>query len=83
MTTKRESAEIIVMPSADQATTKAAELFKQTICNAVSERQMCNIALAGGTTPHDLYQKLAADVEPEVGMQIPVFVECRIRDVQS
>ncbi len=62
MTTKRATAEVIVMQSADQATDKAAELFKQAISQAVADRRVCNLALAGGTTPHDLYQKLAADV---------------------
>ena len=50
------------MPSGEQATDKAAELFKQAVCQAVADRRVCNVALAGGTTPHDLYQKLAADV---------------------
>ena len=50
------------MPSGEQATDKAAELFKQAVCQAVADRRVCNVALSGGTTPHDLYHKLAADV---------------------
>jgi len=50
------------MSSCEAATKKAAELFKEVVCASVAERRVCNLALAGGTTPHDLYQKLAADV---------------------
>ncbi len=53
MTTKRATAEVIVLSSGDKATDKAAELFKQAICQAVADRRVCNLALAGGTTPHD------------------------------
>lgn len=62
MTAKRATAEVIVMSSAEQATDEAAALFKQAISHAVADRRVCNVALAGGTTPHDLYQKLADDV---------------------
>ena len=39
-----------------------ADLFTRTVCRAVEERGACNIALAGGTTPHALYEHLGDSV---------------------
>jgi 6-phosphogluconolactonase len=47
--------------TAEEATTTAATLLKTIVCEAVSQRGACHVALAGGTTPHALYQKLAAE----------------------
>ncbi|RPI61419.1 MAG: 6-phosphogluconolactonase [Planctomycetaceae bacterium] len=49
-----------VEQTADQATDLVANLVKSIICDAVAQRGRCYIALAGGTTPHALYQRLAA-----------------------
>lgn len=53
------STRLLVENSASEATSLAAELFKSMVCEAVSDRGLCNIALSGGTTPHELYQVLA------------------------
>jgi 6-phosphogluconolactonase len=56
---------VIVQPSVEQACRTVAELFKSILCEAVDKRGTCSMALAGGTTPHALYQLLAED--PSVG----------------
>ncbi len=48
-----------VASTAHQAAADAARLISRIICRAVAERQECNIALAGGTTPRMLYVALA------------------------
>ncbi len=48
-----------VAPSAHQAAYEAARLVAKIICDSVAQRQVCNIALAGGTTPRMLYATLA------------------------
>jgi len=70
-----DSLRVLVEPSAEQATVQAAELFKIIICEAVDQRGLCSVALAGGTTPHALYQELAqASVTGEVPWQrVKVF----------
>ena len=50
---------VLVEPTAAEATEVAAELFKTAVCDSVGERGKCRLALAGGTTPHALYQLLA------------------------
>jgi len=50
---------VLVENTAVEAMALAAELFKSAVCQAVSDRHVCNIALAGGTTPHALYHQLA------------------------
>ena len=54
-------ARVIVEGTAEQATAAAANLFKTIVCETVKQRGRVYIALAGGTTPHALYQKLASD----------------------
>ena len=53
--------EIIVEPSAAAATEFVAELLKIVVCDSVDRRDGCYLALAGGTTPHALYEGLAAE----------------------
>lgn len=53
---------VLVEASVEQATTLTAELVKSIICESIGTKKSCNIALAGGTTPHGLYQRLAATV---------------------
>jgi len=52
---------VIVERTSEQATAAAAGLFKSIVCESVGRRGCCHLALAGGTTPHALYQRLAAD----------------------
>ena len=67
MPEKHAFSEIVVEPSAEQATWFVAEQVKRIICQAVEERDHCHVALAGGTTPHGLYLTLAgAAVSGEV-----------------
>jgi 6-phosphogluconolactonase len=50
---------VFVKASVAQATHFVAELFQSIICEAVSQRGTCSVALAGGTTPHALYHLMA------------------------
>ncbi len=52
---------VIVRKTEEQANQAALELFKIIVCESVADRGACRIALAGGTTPHPLYQHLAAE----------------------
>ena len=56
---------IIVEQSSEQADELAAALIRTIICDAVGQRGMCSIALAGGTTPRPLYQQLAKEAAAE------------------
>jgi 6-phosphogluconolactonase len=51
---------VLVDRTAEAATATAAALFKSIACETVGQRGVCRVAVAGGTTPHALYQKLAA-----------------------
>lgn len=62
MTDENAAADIRVLATPDQATTTVVRLFKKIVGDAVRERGVCSIALAGGTTPHALYKELAAHV---------------------
>lgn len=61
MAQSKHTARVIVERTAELATAAAADLFKTIVCEAVGRRLSVHVALAGGTTPHALYQKLAAD----------------------
>jgi 6-phosphogluconolactonase len=50
---------VIVEHDAEDATHSASLRFKQIVCQATEKNGFCNIALAGGTTPHALYLQLA------------------------
>lgn len=65
----------MVESTEDQAATTAANLFQSIVCEAVSRRDQCSVALAGGTTPRLLYEKLAqAGITGEVPWgQVKVF----------
>jgi len=54
-------AEIHVLPTAEEATGLASRFVTQVIRQAVDRQGTCYLALAGGTTPHGLYLRLAAD----------------------
>lgn len=50
---------VLIECDAEAATARAAEMVQSVICEAAAGRGTCCMALAGGTTPHDLYQQLA------------------------
>jgi len=50
---------VIVEHDAEDATRSASLRFKRIVCQAAEKNGFCNIALAGGTTPHALYLQLA------------------------
>lgn len=62
------STKVCIEPTAEQATDLVADLVKTIICDAVSRNRTCHVALAGGTTPHALYQRLARS---GVGGEVP------------
>ena len=59
MSDARECRRVLVKPSADEANGAVSDLFRDIVREAVKRRGICHIALAGGTTPHGLYQRLA------------------------
>lgn len=60
MEESKRSRKILVEGSAEEATALACELIKSILCETVHLEHVCHIALAGGTTPHALYQQLTA-----------------------
>lgn len=56
----REGAPLAVYPGKDQLAEAAAERFFEAMSRAIRKRGGCFIALAGGSTPRDLYSRLAA-----------------------
>ncbi len=56
----RTSPKVLVEDTPEAATAVASELVKSIICESVHIFHACSVALAGGTTPHNLYQHLAA-----------------------
>ncbi len=67
--------QVLVEKTSSDATDLVAELFETIVCEATAERNVCRIALAGGTTPHELYEKLAAKAVTSVlpWPQVEVF----------
>ena len=58
MGTAPPSAKVIVESTAEAATDSVVALLKTILCEAVDTRGGAHVALAGGTTPHKLYQRL-------------------------
>ena len=56
-----QAREIFVEASAEEATGLVSKFVKDIICQSVEDHDLCYVALAGGTTPHGLYLRLAAD----------------------
>lgn len=54
-----ENKTISVEKSPESAAAKAAEIFRKTIRESVQQHERCAVALAGGTTPRLMYQRLA------------------------
>jgi 6-phosphogluconolactonase len=50
---------MIVEPTPLDASTKAAEILKECITQAIDQHGQANVVLAGGTTPRSAYQRLA------------------------
>ena len=59
MSSPPTSTHVVVKQTAEEATWVATEMVKQIICDAAGEDSICQLALAGGTTPHGLYLMLA------------------------
>jgi len=68
MNDSQQSRKVLVEDSAAAATALVSQLFASIICEAVEARGVCHLALAGGTTPHGLYQQLAASL---AGGEVP------------
>ena len=54
-----QTREMVVEATADDAAAAVAARFKRIVCDAIAERGICSVALAGGTTPRGLYGILA------------------------
>ncbi|MDY6913793.1 MAG: 6-phosphogluconolactonase [Planctomycetota bacterium] len=54
-----DNRQVLVQRTAAQAEVLVAELLESIVCEAVGRRNICHLALAGGTTPRALYQQLA------------------------
>jgi 6-phosphogluconolactonase len=52
--------EVLVRRTADDATDAAAQTFERIIRETLRQKELCHIALAGGTTPYQLYRELAS-----------------------
>ena len=61
------AAKVCIEPTVDKAIDLAAELVKIIVCESLEQHDSCNVALAGGTTPHQLYQRLAKTVAELLG----------------
>ena len=55
------SAKIWVLPNAESASLKTAELFAEAAAEAITNRRVFRVALAGGSTPKQTYELLASD----------------------
>jgi 6-phosphogluconolactonase len=53
--------QVHVRPTAEEATGLASKFVTEIITQAADRQGKCYVALAGGTTPHGLYLRLAAD----------------------
>lgn len=60
MSTSQDNQRVIVEPTAEKATQCVATLFRSILGESAEARGVCYAALAGGTTPHALYQMLAS-----------------------
>jgi len=61
MSGKESSREVIVRQTQQKITQEVCTIFRGIIHESVEQRKACSLALAGGTTPHALYQALARD----------------------
>ena len=56
------SRNIVVEKTPQAAAIKAAEIFRGIVTEAVTQRDACDLAVSGGTTPHNTYAILAEQV---------------------
>jgi 6-phosphogluconolactonase/glucosamine-6-phosphate isomerase/deaminase len=54
-----EAKNLVVEPTARLASAKAAEIFRAVVNEAVDQRELCRVALSGGSTPRIAYHQLA------------------------
>ncbi|MBN1941875.1 MAG: 6-phosphogluconolactonase [Phycisphaerae bacterium] len=54
-----ESKQIYRESSPEQAAVRATDIFKTIVRESVAQRQVCHLALSGGTTPRSMYHHLA------------------------
>ncbi|MBN1555302.1 MAG: 6-phosphogluconolactonase [Phycisphaerae bacterium] len=54
-----ETKRMIVEPTPEQAAAKAADIFKSIVLETLRQRDVCHLALSGGTTPRSMYHHLA------------------------
>jgi 6-phosphogluconolactonase len=59
MQASQNTPSVVIEPTMEEAAGFAADLFKTILCESVSQRGLCSVALSGGTTPYTLYQTLA------------------------
>ncbi len=59
MARERSSRQRVVERTEEAANGYVADLLLSVVCEAVARHGRCSITLAGGTTPHGLYQRLA------------------------
>ena len=59
MSQAKDNMRLLIEPTAEKATQLVATIFRTTLCERAAQSQPCRVALAGGTTPHALYQTLA------------------------
>ena len=84
-----ESRNIIVESSPADAAARGVKLFKTIASQAVEQREVCHVALAGGTTPHTMYRLLAneATIDDVPWNKVEVFIgderDVPLDDVES
>jgi 6-phosphogluconolactonase len=69
MTTSRVQPEIIILADGAGIARRAAQEFVSSASQAVKEKGVCNVALAGGSTPKALYSLLVED--PQFRERVP------------
>ena len=57
-----EAKNIVVESTAQQASARAAEIFRTIVKEVTSQRDLCRVALSGGSTPRAAYHHLASQV---------------------
>ena len=84
-----ESRNIIVESTPADAAARGVKLFKTIASQAVAQREVCHVALAGGTTPHIMYRLLAdeATIDDVPWNKVEVFIgderDVPLDDVES
>lgn len=61
-----ESKRMIVEKTPELAAAKATDIFKSIVLETLEQRDVCHVALSGGTTPRSMYHHLADHVLSDV-----------------